>query len=183
MNSVRYNKIRADSASSDSAFLPWFPLSSRPDLELIRLHKPTAYFVFPYVFGCAVVALLTDTLKSWTELVSVALVLGVEAVLVRAAYTWNDIVDQDLDRKVERTRGRPMARRAISNSKAIAFLASQVLALLVLQWQFSPSSCLLYTVPNILINAIYPFTKRYTNCAQIFVAWLSIGVLSWRVPP
>ena len=48
--------------------------------------------------------------------------------------TWNDVIDQDIDRQVARTRIRPIARGAISTTQAVIW------TLIRSSWSWSPSS-------------------------------------------
>ena len=109
-------------------------------------------------------------------IVNLIFVLG--SFMVRCAgCTWNDIVDQDMDRKVARTRLRPLARKAIPTSKAVAFTFFQISIGLVLVWMMLPTSCLYYSVPSILLTGLYPFGKRFTHYPQIILG----AVFSWGV--
>src|SRR6185437_1891928 len=77
------------------------------------------------------------------------------------------------DPHVERTRLRPLARRAIDPPKAIVFLGFQLLAGLGLLLQF-PTQCLYYGIPSLLLVATYPLAKRVTNYPQ-FVLGLTFS--------
>jgi hypothetical protein len=55
-----------------------------------------------------------------------------------AGCTWNDIVDRDLDAKVERTRSRPIPAGQVTPRQAFAFLVLQALTGLVVLLQFNP---------------------------------------------
>lgn len=59
---------------------------------------------------------------------------GAGAFIMRGAgCTINDMLDSEFDRKVKRTAGRPIASRRVSQRQALAFLAAQLSAgLLVL---------------------------------------------------
>ncbi len=54
-----------------------------------------------------------------------------------AGCTLNDIVDRNIDGKVERTRLRPIPSGLISVPQAFMFLAVQCLVGLVILWQFN----------------------------------------------
>src|SRR6185437_1246405 len=83
-----------------------------------------------------------------------------------AGCTWNDLVDRDLDAKVERTRSRPIPSGQVSPRNAALFLVAQALVGLAVLLQFNR-----YTVmcgfASLGVVAIYPFMKRITYWPQI----------------
>ena len=90
-----------------------------------------------------------------------------------AGCTINDLWDRNLDPYVERTRLRPLARKAISPQGAVGFLGFQLLAGLGILLQF-PTQCLFYGVPSLLLVGTYPLAKRVTNYPQ-FVLGLTFS--------
>jgi 4-hydroxybenzoate polyprenyltransferase len=90
-----------------------------------------------------------------------------------AGCTINDLWDRNLDPHVERTKSRPIARKAITPENAIVFLGFQLLAGLGLLLQF-PTPCLFYGIPSLLFVATYPLAKRVTNYPQ-FVLGLTFS--------
>jgi 4-hydroxybenzoate polyprenyltransferase len=90
-----------------------------------------------------------------------------------AGCTINDLWDRNLDPHVERTRLRPIARKAISVEKAVVYLGAQLLAGLAVLLQF-PLPCLYYGVPSLLLVATYPLAKRVTHYPQ-FVLGLTFS--------
>ena len=105
------------------------PLGLKPYAELIRAHRPAgiAMFFFPLFYGDIFAAILGIC----TDINSTCLTIGkllILAFLLRGALcTWNDVLDQDIYRMVARTRIRPLARRAVSISNALAFTAFQMI--------------------------------------------------------
>lgn len=104
------------------------------------------------------------------------LLLG--AVAMRGAgCVYNDIIDADLDRQVERTASRPVASGRVSRRAAWAWLLTLSLiglvVLLQLRWQAQ-----LVALGSLGLVAAYPFMKRITWWPQ---AWLGL-VFSWGVP-
>ncbi len=90
-----------------------------------------------------------------------------------AGCTINDLWDRNLDPYVERTKFRPIARKAITPSKAVIFTGFQLLAGLGLLLQF-PTQCLFYGIPSLLLVASYPLAKRVTDYPQ-FVLGLTFS--------
>src|SRR5262249_20323751 len=83
-----------------------------------------------------------------------------------AGCTWNDIVDRDLDKSVERTRSRPIPSGQVSTAQAALFLVLQALLGFAVLISFN-----LFTIwlgpASLLIVAVYPFMKRITYWPQI----------------
>lgn len=90
-----------------------------------------------------------------------------------AGCTVNDLWDRNLDKNVERTRLRPIARGAISVRQAVPFLGAQLLTGLAVLLQF-PYECLFYGIPSLLLVGTYPLAKRVTNYPQ-FVLGLTFS--------
>ena len=83
-----------------------------------------------------------------------------------AGCTWNDILDRDLDAKVERTRSRPIPSGQVSVRAAAVFLVLQALVGLVVLLQFNRFT-ILTGIASLAIVAVYPFMKRVTWWPQI----------------
>jgi 4-hydroxybenzoate polyprenyltransferase len=83
-----------------------------------------------------------------------------------AGCTWNDIVDRDLDARVERTRSRPIPSGQVSVQQAAAFLLVQALIGLLVLLQFNIFA-IATGIASLAIVAIYPFMKRITYWPQI----------------
>src|SRR3954447_19619131 len=83
-----------------------------------------------------------------------------------AGCTWNDLVDRDLDGRVERTRSRPIPSGQVTPLQAAIFMAAQALVGLAVLLQFN-----VYTIvcgfASLGVVAIYPFMKRITYWPQI----------------
>ncbi|KAE8385073.1 UbiA prenyltransferase family-domain-containing protein [Aspergillus alliaceus] len=142
------------------------PQSWIPYAELVRLDKPTGtYYLF---FPCAFSTLLAAPLASSPPL-QVLGTMGLfftGALIMRGAgCTINDLWDRNLDPHVERTKFRPIARRAVSPRRAVVFLGVQLLAGLSVLLQF-PTSCLWFGIPSLLLVTTYPLAKRITYYPQ-----------------
>ena len=90
-----------------------------------------------------------------------------------AGCTYNDIVDEDIDNQVERTRSRPLPSGKVSRRQAWIFLVLQALVGLVVLLQFNGFAILL-GVCSLAVVAVYPFMKRFTNWPQ-FVLGLAFS--------
>ena len=87
-----------------------------------------------------------------------------------AGCTWNDIVDRDLDRGVERTRSRPIPSGQVSVAEALVFLVAQALTGLAVLLQFNPFA-IATGIASLAIVAVYPFMKRITYWPQIVLGF------------
>lgn len=150
---------------------PWIPYA-----ELIRLDKPTGtyYLFFPCAFSTLLAAPLASPITHALEIASVCGMFFVGALVMRGAgCTINDLWDRNLDPHVERTRLRPIARKAIPPRNAVIFTGAQLLVGLGVLLQF-PTPCLWYGIPSLLFVAAYPLAKRVTNYPQ-FVLGLTFS--------
>lgn len=154
----------------------WLPASWIPYAELIRLDKPTGtyYLFFPCLFSTLLAAPLAAPMAPPLAVLTTSALFFSGALIMRGAgCTINDLWDRNLDPHVERTKFRPIARKAISPEKAVVFLGFQLLTGLGILLQF-PTSCLYYGIPSLLLVATYPLAKRVTNYPQ-FVLGLTFS--------
>ncbi|WP_428977752.1 4-hydroxybenzoate octaprenyltransferase [Lichenibacterium minor] len=171
----------------DAALRRW-PAAVRPYAQLARWDRPIGWqlLLAPCWWGTALVA---DAVHSSPDVTHLAL-FAVGAVAMRGAgSTGNDIVDRDIDRAVERTRGRPLASRRVSTRQAAAFLVAQSLVGLAVLLCFDRYTVAL-GIAALLPVAVYPFMKRITNWPQFVLglafAWGALvgwsataGSLAW----
>lgn len=161
-------------------FLAQLPANWAPYAELARIDKPVAclYFYFPCLFGTLTAASMNTATIPPIRLLKANLIFLLGSFLVRCVgCCWNDIVDQEYDRKVSRTCLRPMARKAISTSSALVFTILQVLVGLCLVFILLPTRCLFYSIPSIFLTGLYPYGKRLTYYPQLILGC----VFSWGV--
>ncbi|KAH9938528.1 4-hydroxybenzoate polyprenyl transferase [Fomitopsis serialis] len=91
---------------------------------------------------------------------------GIGALVMRGAgCTINDMWDKNLDKSVERTKERPLARGDISPGQAVGFLGLQLSAGLAVLTQLNWYSILL-GASSLSVVTIYPFMKRVTYWPQ-----------------
>jgi 4-hydroxybenzoate polyprenyltransferase len=91
-----------------------------------------------------------------------------------AGCVYNDIVDKDLDRRVERTRLRPLASGRVSARSAWVLIGLLCLVGIIVLLQLNVTAAII-AVASIALVAAYPFMKRITWWPQ---AWLGL-VFSW----
>jgi 4-hydroxybenzoate polyprenyltransferase len=142
----------------------------RPYASLIRLDRPIgAWLLF---WPCAWSVALAGMGPRGAALI-LWLALGAWAMR-SVGCAWNDILDRDLDSKVERTRLRPLASGRASLTGAAALLASLCLVGLVVLLQLGRTAQIV-ALASLAPVAAYPFMKRITWWPQ---AWLGL-VFSW----
>lgn len=148
------------------------PSSWIPYAELVRLDKPTGtyYLFFPTLFSTLLAAPMATDTTPLQVLGTVGLFFTGALIMRGAGCAINDLWDRNLDPHVERTKFRPIARGAISPSKALAFTSTQFFAGLGILLQF-PTQCLYYGVPSVPLVLAYPLAKRVTNYPQLVLGF------------
>jgi 4-hydroxybenzoate polyprenyltransferase len=142
------------------------PAPLRPYLRLARADRPIGSWLLLlpcwWSSGLAAVAGHASVPNPWH------LVLFAVGTLVMrgAGCTWNDIVDRDIDARVERTRSRPLPSGQVSLPAAIVFLVLQALVGLAVLLQFN-GFAIATGLASLVIVAVYPFMKRITWWPQI----------------
>tara|TARA_B100000965_G_scaffold328757_1_gene291932 strand:+ start:44 stop:739 length:696 start_codon:yes stop_codon:yes gene_type:complete len=85
-----------------------------------------------------------------------------------AGCIFNDIVDKDFDKKVERTKNRPLAAGKISVLEAFIYVFFLCMTSLIILLQFNLLTIILGMGSMVLAFA-YPFMKRITYWPQLFL--------------
>ena len=150
------------------------PAGWRPYALLARFDRPIGSWLLflPGLWAFALAA------PDWTEGLRLTVLFGIGAVAMRGAgCVVNDLWDRDLDRRVERTRGRPLASGAVTPRQALAFLAALCLVGLAVLVRLDRAAILL-GVASLLPIVAYPLAKRVTNWPQ---AMLGL-TFSWAAP-
>ena len=150
------------------------PEGLRPYALLMRLDRPIGSWLLflPGLWAFAMVA------PSWGQGLWLAFLFGVGSVVMRGAgCVVNDLWDRELDRKVTRTAGRPLASGAVTPKQALVLLAlllSIGLAILLQLNRF----CWLLGVVSLVPVALYPLAKRVTDYPQAVLGL----TFSWAAP-
>ena len=142
-----------------------FPEKINNYLELIRLNKPIGFMLllWPCWFSLAYINLPQHTLINYY-----LLFLFGSVIMRSAGCIINDLVDQNIDSKIERTALRPIATKKISNLHAIIFLIILLTIGLLILLQFKLETILAGLICTPLI-VMYPFMKRITFWPQLFL--------------
>jgi len=155
--------------SERRGFIGALPPRLRPYASLMRLDRPigTWLLYWPCAWGVA----LAGIRGRWDLLLWFA--LGAFATR-SAGCVYNDIVDRDLDRRVERTRLRPLASGRVSVRSAWVLIGLLCVIGLIVLVQLNRMAAIVALV-SVAPVAAYPFMKRITWWPQ---AWLGL-VFSW----
>jgi 4-hydroxybenzoate polyprenyltransferase len=141
------------------------PAWARPYLRLARLDRPIGSWLLlmPCWWSVGLAAVhARSQVNVWH-----VLLFFIGAFAMRGAgCTWNDIVDRDLDARVERTRSRPIPSGQVTVASAAAFLALQALVGLAVLLQFNRFT-IYVGFASLAVVAVYPFMKRITYWPQI----------------
>jgi 4-hydroxybenzoate polyprenyltransferase len=141
------------------------PQWARPYLRLTRLDRPIGWWLLllPCWWSAALAAGLSG---AWGPDPWRIVLLLMGAIVMRGAgCTWNDLVDRDIDGRVERTRSRPIPSGQVSVTAAVIFLVLQALVGLLVLLQFN-GFAIGVGVASLGVVAIYPFMKRFTYWPQ-----------------
>jgi 4-hydroxybenzoate polyprenyltransferase len=142
------------------------PAWSRPYLRLSRLDRPIGSWLLllPCWWSSALAAVAAHAIAP--SLWHIVLFFIGAFAMRGAGCTWNDIVDRDLDKSVERTRSRPIPSGQVSTAQAALFLVLQALVGLAVLISFNVFTIWL-GIASLAIVAVYPFMKRITYWPQI----------------
>ena len=141
------------------------PAVTRPYLRLARLDRPIGSWLLlmPCWWSAGLAGIQADRLPSLWHIV----LFFIGAFAMRGAgCTWNDLVDRDLDTKVERTRSRPIPSKQVTVAQATVFMLAQASIGFLVLVQFNRFT-VMTGLASLSVIAIYPFMKRITYWPQI----------------
>jgi len=137
-------------------------------IHLTRLDKPIGFLLlfWPCAWGLALGYYFNNETTLYLKYI-IFFFLG--SVLMRSAgCIFNDIVDRNLDKKVQRTRKRPIASGKISISEAYTYIVFLCLVALLILLQFNWLTIVL-GMSSMTLAFAYPFMKRITYWPQLFL--------------
>ena len=137
-------------------------------IELIRIKKPIGFMLlfWPCIWGLTIVYDFNSNLFNYFFFTSLFLT---GSILMRSAgCIINDIIDRNFDKKVERTKNRPIASGKISINLALFYSCLLCLLAFLVLINFN-----YYTILMALISMplafTYPLMKRITYWPQLFL--------------
>ena len=137
-------------------------------IQLTRLNKPIGFLLlfWPCVWGLTLAYYYS---RETTLFLKYTILFFLGSVLMRSAgCIFNDVVDKNIDRKVQRTKVRPIASGKISVINALVYLVLLCLVALMILLQFNLLTITLGMGSMILVF-VYPFMKRITYWPQLFL--------------
>ena len=136
--------------------------------ELTRLKRPTGYMLlfWPCAWGLSIAY---DFQNSLDKYLFYLVLFFFGSVLMRSAgCIVNDIIDKDFDKKVARTKNRPIASGKIS--VRLSLLYSGILCLLAFFVLINFNNLtILLAILSMPLAFTYPLMKRYTYWPQLFL--------------
>ena len=136
--------------------------------ELTRLKKPIGYMLlfWPCVWGLTVAYDFSNNIQIYLKYFF--LFLSGSILMRSAGCIINDIADKDFDKRVERTKKRPIASGKVSIKLGLVYSSVLCLLALFVLLQFN-----LYTIILALCSMplafSYPYMKRFTYWPQLFL--------------
>lgn len=179
--SARSDGIVPDAATGN--FVDHFaPRLIRPYLRLARIDRPIGWWLLllPCWWSSALASHVAG--HSLPNFWHLGLLLVGAVVMRGAGSTYNDLVDRDLDQKVERTRNRPMPSGQVSVRGAVVFIVLQCAVGLAVLLSFNGFAIALGFL-SLLPVLIYPFMKRVTSWPQavLGLAFSWGALMGWAV--
>ena len=152
-------------------------------IELTRLNKPIGFMLlfWPCSWGLAYAYNLKQDINLF---INHLILFFIGSVLMRSAgCIFNDIVDKDFDKQVQRTKRRPIASNKISIRHAFTYVVVLCILAFLILIQFNLLTIIL-GLGSMFLAFSYPFMKRFTYWPQLFLgitfnwgiimAWTSI---------
>ncbi|MDC0344091.1 4-hydroxybenzoate octaprenyltransferase [Pelagibacteraceae bacterium] len=137
-------------------------------IELTRLDKPIGFMLlfWPCSWGLAYAFYFDQDLK---KNLFFLLLFFLGSILMRSAgCIVNDIIDKDFDKKVERTKNRPLASDKISIKKSllITLILCSIAFLILIQFN---KITIMLGLASMTLAFSYPYMKRITYWPQLFL--------------
>jgi len=137
-------------------------------IELTRLNKPIGFMLlfWPCSWGLAYAYSVNKNINLF---IYYLILFFIGSVLMRSAgCIVNDIVDKDFDKKVKRTKKRPLAigRISVKHSLVYVFILCALAFLILIQFNFLT---ILLGMGSMIFAFSYPFMKRITYWPQLFL--------------
>ena len=149
-------------------------------VEVTRLKKPIGYMLLFWPCAWGLTAAYDFSGEKITFIKYLFFFL-VGSILMRSAgCIVNDIIDQKFDKKVERTKNRPIASGKISKFQGLIYTIILCFIALLVLLQFNNLTILLAML-SMPFAFTYPLLKRYTYWPQLFLGFtFNYGlVLGW----
>ena len=137
-------------------------------IDLIRLKKPIGFMLlfWPCAWGLTIAYDFSNSFKNYFFYL---LLFFLGAVLMRSAgCIVNDILDKEFDKKVERTKNRPITSNRISIGLGFFYSATLCFLALLVLLNFNKITIIL-ALGSMPLAFTYPLMKRFTYWPQLFL--------------
>ena len=137
-------------------------------IELTRLNKPIGFMLlfWPCLWG---LTLALNQTKEFGLFIKYIILFFLGSVLMRSAgCIFNDITDKDFDKKVDRTKNRPIPSGRISTQESFVYIILLCLVAFIILIQFNFLTIILGLL-SIPLAFSYPYMKRLTYWPQLFL--------------
>lgn len=168
----KHSDIRLD------GFWGYFPPRTHPYITVMRLDRPIGWWLLLLPGWWSILA----GAPSWQSALVMMLLFLIGAIAMRGAgCVINDLWDRDIDQKVARTSGRPLASGALSIGQALLLLFGLGIIGLIILLQL-PMKAWGMGVMALPLVATYPLFKRFTYWPQAMLGLtFSWGILLGHV--
>ncbi|MDQ0455034.1 4-hydroxybenzoate octaprenyltransferase [Rhizobium paknamense] len=185
MTHEAFSSARVSDAPSDNWVYRFLPRPVWPYAQLARWDRPIGWqlLMWPCFWSSALAANALageGRLNAWLFLGHLLLFFIGSVAMRGAGCTYNDLVDHKIDMEVARTRSRPLPSGRVSRGAAKLFILAQMLVGLAVLLSFNGFAIGL-ALASLLVVAIYPFAKRFTDWPQFFLglAFSWGGLMGW----
>ena len=137
-------------------------------IQLTRLNKPIGFMLlfWPSLWGLTLGYYFNNETTIYFKYI-ILFFLG-SMVMRSAGCIFNDIVDKNFDKKVERTKNRPIASGKISVLESFIYIILLCFVALLVLLQFNKLTIFL-GMGSMILAFTYPFMKRITYWPQLFL--------------
>ena len=137
-------------------------------IQLTRLNKPIGIMLlfWPCLWGLTLGYYFNNETSIYFKYI---ILFFIGSVLMRSAgCIFNDIADRNFDKKVERTKNRPIASGKISVFESFIYISALCLLSFLILIQFNKLTIIL-GMGSMFFAFAYPFMKRITYWPQLFL--------------
>ena len=153
-------------------------------IELTRLNKPIGFMLLFWPCAWGLTYAKSYSQNSYMYFYYLILFFFGSLLMRSAGCIFNDIVDKDFDKKVKRTKKRPLAANIISVNHALFYVTFLCFFAFLILIQFNTLTIFL-GLGSMFLAFSYPFMKRITYWPQLFLgitfnwgiimSWTSMG--------
>ena len=147
---VARHRSESSTTGSETPLMKWWSTASivknapkdiQPFLRLVRFDKPIGSWLLFWPCGWSIG--MASSAGEFPDPYILSLMATGAIIMRGAGCTINDMWDSDIDKKVERTRDRPITSGELTKYDALAFLAGQLSIALLILLQFNWHTVLL----------------------------------------